>query len=170
MDNSTAFFEYLNKRAESDSSVVAALRRSLSFDPGTDTRVFPLVEPWLGDASVKRRFIIYLAAGLWASAARRTTGSAIPIAQALRRISESPSSQLRFTRLLDADLDELPWRLRQAVALLNSSGVAIDWPALLDDLLRWEAPSRTVQKRWAQHYWRSSADAVSTAADATRAS
>lgn len=152
--NSHAFFDYLGRRAEGDTSVIANLRRSLSVDPGSDTRVFALVEPWLGDASARRRTMIYLAAGLWASSQRRTAGCAVPLAQALRAIASNRSAEQRFTRLLDADPDELPWRLRQTIALLNSTGMAINWPELLDDLLRWEAPSRTVQTRWARQYWR----------------
>lgn len=156
--NTSSFFDYLNRRADSDTAVVAALRRSLSSDPGTDTRVFPLVEPWLGQLSDGRRATVYLAAGLWASAARRTGGKPIPLAQALRRINNNPSAELRFIRLLDADLDELQWRLRQGVALLSSTGIAIDWPQLLDDLLRWNSPSRSVQSQWARQFWATAAE------------
>lgn len=152
--NTTAFFDSLSRRAEGDSAVIASLRRSLSFDPGTDTRVFSLVEPWLGDASRRRRSSVYLAAGLWALSQRRTSGKGIPLAQALRRIAGSNSAELRFTRLLDADLDEIQWRLRQVITLLNATGTAIDWPQLLDDLLRWDSPSRMVQIQWARQYWR----------------
>ncbi|MFM8525916.1 MAG: type I-E CRISPR-associated protein Cse2/CasB [Cyanobacteriota bacterium] len=152
--NTTAFFDYLSRRAEGDNAVIASLRRSLSFDPGTDTRVFSLVEPWLGDEPRNRRVTVYLIAGLWALSQRRTSGNAIPLAQALRRNANSTSAELRFTRLLDADRDELQWRLRQAITLLNASGTAIDWTQLLDDLLRWDSPSRFVQIQWARQYWR----------------
>lgn len=162
--NSAAFFDYLGRRADGDTSVIANLRRSLSVEPGTDTRVFSLVEPWLGDASARRRAIIYLAAGLWALAQRRTAGSGVPLAQALRAIASNTSAELRFTRLLDADVDELPWRLRQSITLLNSTGTAINWPELLDDLLRWDAPSRSVQTRWARQYWRQPAEEAAAAA------
>lgn len=162
--NSAAFFDYLGHRAEADTSVIANLRRSLSVDPGTDTRVFSLVEPWLGDASARRRTMIYLAAGLWGLSQRRTAGRGVPLAQALRAISSNPSAEQRFTRLLDADLDELPWRLRQAITLLNAAGMAISWPELLDDLQRWDAPTRSVQARWARQYWRQPAEESDAAA------
>ena len=152
--DSTKFFDYLSRRAETDTAVIAILRRSLTSDPGTDTRVFHLVEPWLGDTASSRRATVYLAAGLWALSQRRMTGSGVPLAQALRRTASNTSAELRFTRLLDADRDELQWRLRQVITLLNSTGTPINWPELLDDLLRWESPSRSVQTRWARQFWR----------------
>lgn len=151
--NTTSFFNHLSRRAEADTAVVANLRRSLSSDPGADTRVFPLVEPWLGGITNGRRAAVYLAAGLWALSQRRTSGSGVPLAQAMRRTASNTSAEQRFTRLLDADRDELQWRLRQAITLLNSTNTAIDWPQLLDDLLRWESPSRFVQARWARQFW-----------------
>lgn len=152
--NTSDFFAYLSRRAEGDNAVIATLRRSLSSEPGTDTRVFSLVEPWLGNESRSRRATVYLIAGLWALSQRRTSGNGVPLAQALRRITGSTSAELRFTRLLDADRDELQWRLRQAITLLNATGTAIDWPQLLDDLLLWDSQSRIVQIQWARQYWR----------------
>ena len=163
--DSIKFFAYLNRRADADTSVIANLRRSLSSDPGNDTRVFYLVEPWLGDASLNRRRTIYLAAGLWALAQRRTSGAGLPVAQALQRISKIPSAELRFIRLLDADRDELQWRLRQAITVLNASGIAVDWPQLLDDLLWWDSPSRSVQTRWARQFWGATAESVAEPAN-----
>jgi CRISPR system Cascade subunit CasB len=55
--------------------------------------------------------------------------------------------------LLDADADELPWRLRQITAVLDAAAVVIDWSSLLSDLWRWNHPDRYVQVRWARHFW-----------------
>jgi CRISPR system Cascade subunit CasB len=60
--------------------------------------------------------------------------------------------------LLDADEDELPWRLRQIVSLTTASGIALDWPQLLKDLLGWDHPDRYVQRRWAREYWGASVE------------
>lgn len=59
----------------------------------------------------------------------------------------------RVTVLLDADRDELPFRLRQAVRMLAQHDPAVDWRLLLRHLLAWESPSRWVQKRWARSYF-----------------
>ena len=60
-------------------------------------------------------------------------------------------SRMRY--LLDADEAQLPFRLRQAVHYAKSCGVAVDWPALLQDLLYWDHPDRFVQKKWARSYY-----------------
>jgi CRISPR system Cascade subunit CasB len=67
-------------------------------------------------------------------------------------------AERRFVQLLDSDADELAWRLRQIIQLVASQGVTLDWPALLDDLLRWGSPYRSVQTRWARTFWGSSSD------------
>ena len=69
------------------------------------------------------------------------------------------SMERRFAILLDADYDprtgegELPFRLRQTVKLIVSSGAGVDWPRLLSDLRSWNDPDKRVQKRWAKDYY-----------------
>lgn len=153
--------ERLEQLAARDTAVVSTLRRSLSFEPGQYVPAFPIIEPLLYDASEARRWTVYLVAGLWATAQRRAQGTGQPLALALRRMASgrrggdtSSSVDLRFTSLLDSDRDELPYRLRQVVSLINSDQQAIDWPVLLADLSAWGAESRYVQQRWAAQYWR----------------
>lgn len=59
----------------------------------------------------------------------------------------------RVEILLDADFEQLRFRLRQAVKVLKSNEVAINWQILLEDLLRWNPTSRFVQKEWARAYF-----------------
>ena len=69
------------------------------------------------------------------------------------------SLERRFAILLDADYDpergegELPFRLRQTVKLIVSSGAGIDWPQMLGDLRGWNDPEKRVQKRWARDFY-----------------
>ena len=154
------FFTALQKRSESDTSVVATLRRSLMFDPGTDSRTFPLLEGWTGrDWSDRKRRTVYLVAGLWAQVVRQGRGKPMLFPEAMRRVRDSEKSssiEKRFTTLLDADADdELRWRLRSALTLVASKGLALDWPCLLKDLLQWHYPGRRVQIRWARTFWES---------------
>jgi len=153
--DTAAFFSYLNRRADADTSVVATLRRSASHEPGSDPRAYPLIERWTAALSERDRQMVYLAASCWAIAARRTSGTAKSLPQVLRHIRAAGSNSIeaRFTTLLDADPDELRWRLRQTISLVSSTGAAIDWPQLLDDLLRWNLPSRSVQSKWARQFW-----------------
>lgn len=59
----------------------------------------------------------------------------------------------RVEILLDADGDQLPFRLRQAVRFLYSKRVPVNWPQLLQDLLAWNSPKRWVQENWARSYF-----------------
>ena len=59
----------------------------------------------------------------------------------------------RMHILLDSDVEQLSFRLRQAVTFLQSCRVRVDWPRLLDDLLDWGSPRRHVQRRWARSYY-----------------
>ncbi|MBP8950192.1 MAG: type I-E CRISPR-associated protein Cse2/CasB [Candidatus Promineofilum sp.] len=58
----------------------------------------------------------------------------------------------RFARLLDADLEDLSFQLRQAVTRLTSEWLPIDWAQLARDLLNWDSTRRTVQRNWARDY------------------
>jgi len=71
----------------------------------------------------------------------------------LARQSESVSA--RFSVLLDADMEELSHRLRQAVALISGAGIAIDWESLYDDLRWWGHVDKNVQQRWARQFYSS---------------
>lgn len=59
----------------------------------------------------------------------------------------------RFTDLLDTDIDDLPYKLRQAVTLIARDGVGLDWVMLIKDLVHWDHPERCVQKEWARGFW-----------------
>jgi CRISPR system Cascade subunit CasB len=59
----------------------------------------------------------------------------------------------RVEILLDTEITQLPFRLRQTVRFLKSNRVSINWVNLLDDLLHWTHPDRLVQRRWARSYF-----------------
>ena len=59
----------------------------------------------------------------------------------------------RIEILLDSDAKQLPFRLRQTVRFLKSNRVKVNWQQLLEDSLRWNYSSRTVQKQWARAYF-----------------
>lgn len=58
----------------------------------------------------------------------------------------------RFARLLDADIDRLPFHLRQAIIRLTTDWVAINWKQLTKDILKWHQSHRPVQRKWAREY------------------
>lgn len=59
----------------------------------------------------------------------------------------------RLEVLLDADLDQLSFRLRQTVHFVQSNRVRVNWVGLLKDLLSWNHPDRFVQQSWARSYY-----------------
>lgn len=59
----------------------------------------------------------------------------------------------RVENLLDADLMQLHFRLRQTIHFLQSCRVHVNWRQLLADLLQWDHPDRYVQQRWARSYF-----------------
>jgi len=61
----------------------------------------------------------------------------------------------RVETLLDADREQLPFRLRQTIRFLYSKRVTVNWPRLLKDLLAWGHPKRYVQENWARDYFAS---------------
>ena len=84
-------------------------------------------------------------------------GPALPFAKAMRRLfdrrQQAPSIELRFLSLLKASIDDLPHRLRQAVGLLRSEEIDLDWKRLLNDLRHWQYPKQRVQRRWCHEFW-----------------
>jgi CRISPR type I-E-associated protein CasB/Cse2 len=59
--------------------------------------------------------------------------------------------QKRFIDLLDTDAEELPYKLRQAITLIE--GTPLDWVLLLKHLNHWDHADRWVQKDWARGFW-----------------
>lgn len=130
----------------------AALRRSLAFEPGTYPPAIGVVEPLLPkEEEGWAREAHYLVAALYAlKDGAHQEGRTL--AQALReRARDSASVERRFLTLLDADRDQIAFRLRQNVALVEGG---LDFARLLEDLLAWFSPDRRVQARWAREFYR----------------
>lgn len=128
----------------------ATLRRSLAFDPGTYPPAIPYVEPLVREEGWARH-CHYLVAGLYAlKDGVQQDGRTLARALSERGRHSPESSERRFLALLDADRDQIAFRLRQAVALVEGG---LDFAQLLDDLVGWLNPSRPVQVRWAREFY-----------------
>lgn len=74
---------------------------------------------------------------------------------ALRRVRTPANAKgldRRLERLLDADREQLSFRLRQALHYLSSQRGHVDVATLLVDLIAWNRIHRPVQRRWAASY------------------
>ena len=162
----TRFIAHLKGLAEHDRGALAALRRSLAFDPGTHAPAMPWVEPFaVKDGSREpQRQALYLTAGLFASHPKHRADA--PLARGLGLVKlkrDSDSIERRFIALLGADAESLPVHLRHAVALLAAEELPCDFALLADDLARWldpwqdEARDR-VRQRWAREFYRQLAE------------
>ena len=164
-----SLIDYLKSVSERDSGAIATLGRSLMFEPGTYAPAFPVLESLIGSFSEEERRRAYLISGLWSRYGRRHDGSAQSLASAMKRLArQSESVAARFSVLLDADMDELSHRLRQAVALIGGAGIAIDWGALYDDLRWWGHADKNVQQRWARQFYSSPDGPVASANQDTK--
>lgn len=142
-----------------DTKVRAVLRRSLAFAPGEYPPAFPYVEAFVSDAdSSWRRSMLYLVAGLWAlNWNAGHGGQPVSLGRACadyKATSGSESVESRFINLLDANSHQLPYRLRQMVALLKD--YAIDFKGLLRGLFLWNDERKRTQNALARDFYRSS--------------
>ncbi|MDW8392453.1 MAG: type I-E CRISPR-associated protein Cse2/CasB, partial [Oscillochloridaceae bacterium] len=98
--------------------------------------------------------IYFLVATLYPLAKARSDGASLGATlRVVRQLRESESIDRRFQALLDSDMEQLRFRLRQMVRLIAASEQPIDWNRLLNDLLAWRHPDRYVQLRWARDYF-----------------
>ena len=152
------FIEHLEKlRTQEDRKALAALRRGLGRGLGTVPEMYPLVVPWVPNNPFVEE-AAFLIAALFAlhpqPGGQGTLGLSFAVfAQA---VEFSESVEQRFVSLLNCHRDDLPDRLRQAISLLRSKDIPVNWGRLLQDVLNWDRDSRSVQRVWAREFWRSS--------------
>ena len=61
------------------------------------------------------------------------------------------STEQRFVALLDSDEDQLPYRLRQMIALLKDQ--SIEFESVLKGLVFWNSESKRTQSDWAKDFY-----------------
>ncbi len=134
-------------RRREDRGALATLRRGLRQEvPYEAYRYLPAdLKPWDEDAALLVASLFALHPG---------EGGSGNLGAAFGKIPErSDSTQRRFMALLNCHGEDLRNHLRQAVSLLKSKEVPIDWCQLLEDVLHWDHPDHYVQKNWAKRYW-----------------
>ena len=113
---------------------------------------FRLLPPGVPHYHEEMYFLVATLFGLADGGGVGSFGDALFRARDPRR-EANPGLDRRIEVLLDADQDQLPFRLRQAVRFLHSRRVPVYWPRLLQDLLGWGHPRRYVQENWARAYF-----------------
>ena len=140
-------------RDQEDRRALAVLRRGANRQPGTAMDMFSLVIPWVPENRHAEDSAFLVAALFALHPDPKGQGT---LGNAFARISgESDSIEQRFNALLNCHRDDLPYLLRQAVSLLRSKDIPVDWRRLLRDILGWEHDDRYVQRAWARDFWSS---------------
>ncbi len=161
-------YELERLREQDDRGRLASLRRGLGQQPGTVMEVSRVVEhmldeddpPWVRDT-------LYVIAPLFAfhrlpydGERRHNMGD--HFWNLLDDKNEPPPNiERRFVALLSSEPDDLPDTLRQAVSLLKSKDVPVNWRQLFDDIQEWlregatgEDARQRVRLRWSRSFWR----------------
>ena len=152
------FIRYLQSLKESDQrGALADLRRGLGHAPGSAPQMYRYIiprlpnnpPPWMEQS-------YYLVAALFASHPESTDKGDFGKHMAKARAEGNEVAlERRFTALLSAHADDLPNYLRQAVSLLKSKDIPVNWTELLTNLNWWSHPEYgdRVRKRWATSFW-----------------
>ena len=151
------FVTYLESLAE-DRAALAALRRGLGEAPGAAPEMYRYVVPRL-PANLPRwhEDQYYLVASLFGlhplAGGSGNMGHHFAQAAVDGGNEDAVAIERRFTILLNAHADDLPFLLRQAISYLQSKDIPVNYHQLLGDLRWWNSERRSVQRRWANAFW-----------------
>jgi CRISPR system Cascade subunit CasB len=149
------FLLSLAQEGREDRGALAALRSGLARAPGEAHRTHKYVVPYLGDRGHPSDRWFYVVGALFAYHPEHQSGRSFGASfkELADQEGASDSIEARFVALLNSHPDDLPDHLRQAVGLLRSKNVPVDWFRLLDDLTNWGHPDRFVQSKWARDFY-----------------
>ncbi len=152
------FVAYLvGLREKEDRGSLAALRRGLGKPPGSVAETHRYVVPFTGHCQSRWQedchYIIASLFGLHPEHAPELRNLGESFARVRAREPDNSSMEQRFTALLGSHRDDLPERLRSAVALLKSKDIGVNYDGLFKDLQYWDHPDKFVQRNWAKSFW-----------------
>jgi CRISPR system Cascade subunit CasB len=141
-----------------DRAALAKLRRGLGKKPGQAPEMFPFVIPFVHQTKGSwQEEVHYMVASLFGFHPESTTEGNMGkhFAQLRNQMPDATATERRFTALLAAHPEELDVYLRQAVGLLKSKEIPINWHRLMWDILSWNDPEKRVRvhKWWAGEFW-----------------
>lgn len=164
-DAQYAFIMYLTSlTVENNRGTLATLRRGLTGDPFYDLRLHQFIARHIPDEDRDSRLggtkekTYYLVAALYANHPCVTQagnfGDHLRAATVLREDREA--AERRFTALLNIRLEDIHKPLRQALNMLSfqQQNVPVNWMNLFKDLLNWDDPEKSIQRDWANGFWK----------------
>ncbi len=151
--------QFVNKLTKLDPGERARFKRNAGNLPHESNRVLGLFYDKVLPPQIQYNEDWYfLVATLYPLEKERDTATPPPasLGLSLRQVrTEKNGNGLdrRVERLLDADKQQLPFQLRQAIHFLISNQGRVHWENLLADVLQWSYPERGIQKKWARDYF-----------------
>jgi CRISPR type I-E-associated protein CasB/Cse2 len=149
---------------------MATLRRALSEDQSDILRAYNYIGYLLPKDIQQQDDYLLVAAlfgmhPLWEETEKNWNNLGTHLGELRRRKQQANEStdslDKRFSSLVAASREELPYHLRAAIRFLEDAAIPVHWEQLLWDVLNWERedanPAKpTVQRRWANAYWQTS--------------
>ncbi len=150
-----SFVEYLCKLTD-DRAALAALRRGLGQPPGYVPEMLRYISPFVTNQTSRwEERTLYMIASLFALHPAHTNEGNMGDHLARLKSKDDTALERRFAHLLSAHPDDLDVYLRQAVSILRSKEIPINWDQLLRDVRSWSHPDgqAQVRRRWARSFW-----------------
>jgi len=145
------FCSYLLSLAE-DKAAMSALKRGAAHQPGEYTPQFRYIVPFIPEKTYELPY--FLTATLFGiHPVNSSAGSFGSAFKGIYQATGSDSIELRFNALLQAREEDLPYHLRNAVSLLASKNIPVNYTELFDAIRNWNHPDKFVQKKWAKEFW-----------------
>jgi len=162
MTEPNEFIRYLEQlRDREDRGALASLRRGLGQAPGAVPEASRIVQRGLtADTRDYLETACYIVAPLFAlhpkEGGEGNMGDHFRALCGPTQLGEALPSNVerRFMSLLTSDIEELPDTLRQAISLLKSKNVPVNWRLLLRNVMAWTHEDGYVQKEWGRAFWR----------------
>jgi CRISPR system Cascade subunit CasB len=157
MEDVHPFIRYLNDTLAQDRGALAALRRGLGQPPGQAPEMIRFIAPFISDdTNYWREQALYMVASLFGLHPSNTPSGNMGDHFEKLKSGDDTALERRFTALLSSHPEELNVYLRQAVGVLKSKEIPVNWDQLLQDVTRWGYPESRdrVRRDWAYRFWR----------------
>ncbi len=168
MANPSAYFisRLIDLKNKDDRGALATIRRSFTRSE-TDFNVLAVIGKYMpGDLSIREIRTHMLVAGLFSINPVHSDkeyfdfGATLSSLRAELQNSNSGADGLerKFSSLLNSEIDDLPFKLRQLMRFIAGKNIPVNYHILLSDLLRWGASDKYVQLGWARSFWSGRSD------------
>lgn len=160
------FVNMLRSLSESDNrGALASLRRGIGQKPYSVAETARIVVPYLPqNAKSATENAFFIVGSLFAlhqkESGRGNMGDHFRALCGENNPSEGLPANIerRFIALLSSEANELPETLRQAVSLLKSKEIPINWYRLIEDIQHWhsEEGRDRINRTWSKAFWHTS--------------